>query len=99
MSNASVNTDSGSRIEPCNRHERRVATAIRQEEMTGSIAGVEPLFGRVSEAAHLLRISRAKAYELVALGVIPSVKIGNSIRVPLQALRDLAERAVKGGQG
>jgi excisionase family DNA binding protein len=65
---------------------------------SGSTIGTEPLFVRVSEAAHLLRISRAKCYELVALGSIPSVKIGNSLRVPYKALQDLANKAT-GAQG
>lgn len=62
----------------------------------GSVGGAEVLFVRVSEAALMLRISRAKAYELVATGAIPSVRIGSSLRVPLQSLRDLAARAVAG---
>jgi len=39
------------------------------------------------EAADKLRISRSKAYELIAQGVIPSIRVGGSVRVPLDALR------------
>jgi excisionase family DNA binding protein len=46
-----------------------------------------PLLVRVPEAAELLGVSRAKAYELVASGVIPVVRIGRATRVPLEALR------------
>ncbi len=46
---------------------------------------------RVSEAARQLSISRSRAYELVSAGVIPSVRLGTSVRVPALAL----ERFVK----
>jgi excisionase family DNA binding protein len=51
----------------------------------------------VSEAASILRLSRAFTYELVARGVLPSVRFGRRIMVPraaiqrvLEALRDEA---------
>lgn len=40
----------------------------------------------VEEAAKLLRISRASAYEAVRKGEIPSVRLGRTIRVPRVAL-------------
>ena len=40
----------------------------------------------VREAAGLLRISRNLAYELVARGEIPSIRLGRVIRVPRTAL-------------
>lgn len=46
----------------------------------------EPELLRVPEAARLLNISRAKAYSLIAGGVIPVVKVGASIRVPRRRL-------------
>jgi excisionase family DNA binding protein len=48
---------------------------------------VERLLLRVNEAAELLGISRSKAYELVAAEVIPAIRIGSSVRVPLEELR------------
>lgn len=42
---------------------------------------------RPTEAADAIGISRARAYELIAAGVIPSIRIGGSIRVPVDALR------------
>lgn len=36
---------------------------------------------KVSEVAEVLRIARIRAYELVADGKIPSVRIGRSVRV------------------
>jgi excisionase family DNA binding protein len=39
-------------------------------------------------------VSRARAYELIAAGVIPSIRIGSSIRVPVDALRDWIARQI-----
>jgi putative molybdopterin biosynthesis protein len=36
---------------------------------------------KVPEVAKVLRIARSRAYELVARGEIPSVRIGRSVRV------------------
>ncbi len=55
----------------------------------------EPLVYRVDEAATAIRISRAKTYSLIAKGEIPSVKIGGSIRVPVDALRDYINKQHK----
>ena len=65
---------------------------------------VEQLLYRPTEAADAIGVSRARAYELIAAGVIPSIRIGSSIRVPVAALnewiaRQLAEsRAEAAGQ-
>jgi excisionase family DNA binding protein len=42
---------------------------------------------RPVEVAEALGISRSKAYELIAAGTIPSVRIGGGIRVPVDGLR------------
>ncbi len=36
---------------------------------------------KVPEVAEILRIARSRAYEMVAEGKIPSVRIGRSVRV------------------
>jgi excisionase family DNA binding protein len=36
---------------------------------------------KVPEVAEILRIARSRAYELVAEGEIPSIRIGRSVRV------------------
>ena len=47
---------------------------------------------KVREVAEVLRIARSRAYELVADGEIPAVKIGRSVRVNRKELdRWLAE--------
>jgi len=38
-------------------------------------------FMKVTEMAQELRIARSRAYELVADGTIPAVKIGRSVRI------------------
>jgi excisionase family DNA binding protein len=48
-------------------------------------------FLKVPEVAVLLRIARSRAYELVADGTIPAVKIGRSVRVSRQALSQYLE--------
>ena len=47
---------------------------------------------RVEEAAEWLGLGRTKAYELVYRGVLPSVTIGRSRRVPFAALKAFVER-------
>jgi excisionase family DNA binding protein len=42
---------------------------------------------RVSAAAELLDISRSKLYELINQGQVPHVRIGNSLRLPVESLR------------
>jgi excisionase family DNA binding protein len=46
----------------------------------------------VDEAAHRLGIGRSHAYVYVLRGELPSVKIGRSRRVPVQALQEFIER-------
>ena len=41
---------------------------------------------KVPEVAKVLRIARSRAYELVAEGQIPAVRIGRSVRVPRDEL-------------
>jgi len=42
---------------------------------------------RPTEVADLLGIGRSKVYELISGGVIPSLRIGASVRVPVESLR------------
>jgi excisionase family DNA binding protein len=56
---------------------------------------IEKLLVRPIEAAQMLSVSRAKIYELVASGAIPSVRLENGtprgmLRIPLAALKKLA---------
>jgi excisionase family DNA binding protein len=49
----------------------------------------------VEEAAALMRVTKNTAYELIAKGEIPSVRLGRLIRVPRRALLAMLEG--KGG--
>lgn len=42
---------------------------------------------RPIEVAELLGIGRSKSYELIGSGILPSIRIGSSVRVPLESLR------------
>lgn len=53
---------------------------------------------RVQETADALGLSRAKTYELIADGTIPSVRIGASIRVPVDALRQMIDKQMASRQ-
>ncbi len=56
---------------------------MNQEQLTTT---EERLTVTVTEAAGLLGISRAMAYECVRAGQIPSVRLGNRILVPRHRL-------------
>jgi len=47
----------------------------------------EQLLVRVETAARMCSISRSRVFELIASGEIPSVSIGRSRRIPVEALR------------
>ena len=49
---------------------------------------MDRLLYRAEEVSRLLNIGRSKAYELMASGELPVVRIGRSIRVPAKALDD-----------
>ncbi len=44
---------------------------------------------KVPEVAAILRISKAQVYEMVKSGQLFSIKVGNQIRVPVDALDQL----------
>lgn len=48
---------------------------------------MDRLLLRPDEAAELLGVSRSKLYALLASGELPSLRLGHSVRVPLEALR------------
>ena len=56
---------------------------------------LEPLLLKPQEVADILKIGRSKTYQLIAAGVIPSVRLGTSLRVPLGDLRACIETLVK----
>ncbi len=52
----------------------------------------------VEETAGLLGISRAFAYELVARGDIPSLRLGRRVVVPRVSVEELVEHAAELGR-
>jgi excisionase family DNA binding protein len=78
--------------------ERPVVKSDRSPEES---VGLPPVFERyadvvtVPELAEMLRIGRNAAYELARSGIIPSVKIGKSIRIPKSAV---IEYLTRGGE-
>ena len=48
---------------------------------------IDRLAYRVPEFAAAIGVSRAKAYELIARGDVPSIKVGACVRVPVDAVR------------
>jgi excisionase family DNA binding protein len=47
----------------------------------------QKLLLRPVEVAERIGVARSRAYELIHAGVIPSIRIGASIRVPVAALK------------
>jgi excisionase family DNA binding protein len=47
---------------------------------------MDRLLLKPSEAAELLAISRAQTYSLLAQGILPGLRVGHSIRIPLDEL-------------
>jgi excisionase family DNA binding protein len=63
------------------------------ENATERTAGSEPVVLDVPEVARRLGISRSFAYELVAAGEIPSLRLGRRVLVPVHQLRRLLGQA------
>jgi excisionase family DNA binding protein len=40
----------------------------------------------------LLRVTRARVYELIRLGIVPAIRLGRQVRVSSQQLRDWLAR-------
>ncbi len=70
----------------------RVATSGYWRPVERKETVVEKLLLTAEEAAQALGIGRTRVYELMAGGVLTSVKIGASRRVPVDALREYVAR-------
>ena len=56
----------------------------------------DPEFLRIKQAAKLMQVGRDTTYQMVKEGKIPSIRIGNQIRIPRKALIDHLERQAQG---
>lgn len=52
---------------------------------------------RAEEVARALRIGRTKAYEMMAVGELPVVRLGRCVRVPRKSLEDWIAARIAGG--
>lgn len=59
--------------------------------------GIELL--RAEEVAGALRIGRTKAYEMMAAGDLPVVRLGRCVRVPRKSLEDWIAAHIDSGDG
>jgi excisionase family DNA binding protein len=50
------------------------------------------ILGRPGEIAEMLGSSRSTVYALIAAGELPSIRLGKSIRVPLDRLHEWIEK-------
>ena len=50
---------------------------------------------RPTEAADAISVSRSKVYKLISSGTIPSIRIGGSVRIPVDALRNWIARELE----
>ena len=65
------------------------AAARHVERSPASPTGSDRLVLTVDEAAYLLNISRGLAYELVARGELPAIRLGRRIVIPRVAMEEL----------
>ena len=57
---------------------------------------MDKLLLRVPEAAEIASVGRTTAYQLIASGAWPVVRVGNAVRVPLAGLRAWVEAQTTG---
>ena len=53
---------------------------------------------RPREVQEVVGLSRSAVYAYIASGVLPSVKVGKSVRVPLAALERWIDVSTRGGE-
>lgn len=66
--------------------------------MRTDVTPSEKLLYRVDEAAQMLSLSRAKAYELIASGKLPSIQVDGCRRVSRKAMLAFIEGLELGNQ-
>jgi excisionase family DNA binding protein len=59
---------------------------------------MEKLLLRPVEAAEAIGVGRSKIYELLSKNELPSIRVGSSVRVPVDALRAWIARQLEDGQ-
>jgi|SoiMetStandDraft_2_1073263.scaffolds.fasta_scaffold108331_2 excisionase family DNA binding protein len=59
---------------------------------------MERLLLKPAEFAEAIGVSRSRGYELIQRGEVPSIRIGASVRVPVDALKAWIEDRMNGRQ-
>lgn len=59
---------------------------------------MERLLLRPMEAADLIGVSRARVYQLIGDGSIPNIRLGKSLRVPAERLREWVAALADAGE-
>ena len=80
------------------RHKNVQGGPNNRVELPEAVAAVSTLL-TVPEAAEFLRISRNLAYDMIARGEFPHVRLGRVIRVPSRALQEWLECSTVHGVG
>ena len=57
---------------------------------------MDKLLLKPEEAFALIGLGRSTGYSLLARGVLPSIRVGGSVRVPVEELRQWVARQVAG---
>ena len=58
---------------------------------------MERILLRPSEVAEALGVGRTTAYQLIRSGLLPTIRVGTSVRVPAEALRRWVTEAAEQG--
>jgi excisionase family DNA binding protein len=65
--------------------------------MTAPDNRLENRLMRPSEVQEVIGLSRSSVYAAIAAGILPSVRVGKSVRVPSRALGEWIEARTRGG--
>jgi excisionase family DNA binding protein len=68
-----------------------IGGAPTRNTMSTENPGARPLVLSVREAAEALRISKDLAYELIARGELPALRLGRRVVVPTKALMEFVD--------
>jgi len=59
-----------------------------------SAIAAAPRLGRVSEVAQYLSLSKAMTYKLISMGLIPTIRLGEAIRIDWLVAQRIAEQGL-----
>ena len=65
---------------------------IMRQSKSSETNRMEPLLLRATEVARRMSIGRATVYRMIVNKELPSLKLGNIVRVPARALEELIDQ-------